>query len=84
MLCGMTMAISRASWLWISTPQYWRLTCGQWISSCAGGGTTAIEVNAEDWHTHSVVSLRELSVETSQPVLVKRSRWYCWFPSLIR
>jgi hypothetical protein len=28
--------------------------------------------------------LNGLTVEVSEPVLVKRSRWYCWFPSLIR
>lgn len=25
-----------------------------------------------------------MNVSLSEPVLVKRSRWYCWFPSLIR
>lgn len=37
-----------------------------------------------DWTTVNRVSLRGLSVGYSEPVLVKRSRWYCWFPSLIR
>ena len=37
-----------------------------------------------EWQTQSVVSLHGLDVEVSVPVLVKRSRWYCWFPSLIR
>jgi len=36
------------------------------------------------WTTLDRVQLRGLSVELSEPVLVKRSRWYCWFPSLIR
>jgi hypothetical protein len=36
------------------------------------------------WKTHQVISLHGLEVELSEPVLVKRSRWYCWFPSLIR
>ena len=37
-----------------------------------------------EWRTNSSVSLSGLRVSLSQPVLVKRSRWYCWFPSLIR
>jgi len=36
------------------------------------------------WTTHTRVELRGLTVELSEPVLVKRSHWYCWFPSLIR
>ncbi len=37
-----------------------------------------------EWKTHSVVSIDGLDVTVSEPVLVKRSRWFCWFPSLIR
>jgi hypothetical protein len=37
-----------------------------------------------EWKTQSVVSLGDLDVAASAPVLVRRSRWYCWFPSLIR
>lgn len=37
-----------------------------------------------NWKTHTQVKLKGLSVELSEPVLVRRSRWYCWFPSLIR
>ena len=37
-----------------------------------------------DWKTHTQIRLEGLTVELSEPVLVKRSRWYCWFPSLIR
>ena len=36
------------------------------------------------WNTHTQLKLNGLTVELSEPVLVKRSRWYCWFPSLIR
>ncbi|MDA1141126.1 MAG: sialidase family protein [Planctomycetota bacterium] len=36
------------------------------------------------WNTHALIQLEGLKVELSEPVLVKRSRWYCWFPSLIR
>ncbi len=36
------------------------------------------------WTTQARVQLRGLTVELSTPVLVKRSRWFCWFPSLIR
>ena len=39
---------------------------------------------ATHWTTQRVVQLQGLDVELSKPVLVKRSRWYCWFPSLIR
>ena len=39
---------------------------------------------AMSWKTQVPVKLRDLTVELSEPVLVKRSRWYCWFPSLIR
>ena len=39
---------------------------------------------AADWKTAAAVKLQGLTVELSQPVLVKRSRWFCWFPSLIR
>ncbi len=34
--------------------------------------------------TASRLELEGLTVELSDPVLVKRSRWFCWFPSLIR
>ncbi len=36
------------------------------------------------WNTRARIALRGLEVELSEPVLVKRSRWFCWFPSLIR
>jgi len=36
------------------------------------------------WNTHTQIQLHGLTVELSEPVLVRRSRWYCWFPSLIR
>ena len=36
------------------------------------------------WTIHAKEQLRGLAIEISEPVLVKRSRWYCWFPSLIR
>lgn len=36
------------------------------------------------WNKHAQIQLDGLKVELSEPVLVKRSRWYCWFPSLIR
>lgn len=32
----------------------------------------------------STVALDGLTVSLSKPVLVRRSRWYCWFPSLVR
>ena len=35
------------------------------------------------WKTHVHLQLQSLTVEISEPVLVRRSRWYCWFPSLI-
>lgn len=38
----------------------------------------------KQWQTLASYNLSGLTVELSQPVLVKRSRWYCWFPSLIR
>ena len=34
--------------------------------------------------TQKRIKLTGLEVEVSKPVLVKRSRWFCWFPSLIR
>ena len=37
-----------------------------------------------NWETRDRVQLQGLSVEISEPVLVRRSKWYCWFPSLIR
>lgn len=37
-----------------------------------------------EWKTAGRVALRGISVGLSEPVLVKRSRWYCWFPALIR
>ncbi len=39
---------------------------------------------AKTWTMHARLQLRGLTVELSEPVLVKRSRWFCWFPSLIR
>jgi hypothetical protein len=36
------------------------------------------------WTASSHITLPGLKVTLSAPVLVKRSRWYCWFPSLIR
>jgi len=36
------------------------------------------------WKKTKQVPLQGLAVELSEPVLVKRSRWNCWFPSLIR
>jgi len=40
--------------------------------------------SAGDWTIHSKIQLEGLRVELSEPVLVKKSRWYCWFPSLYR
>ena len=39
---------------------------------------------AMSWTTHACLPLRGLTAELSAPVLVKRSRRFCWFPSLIR
>lgn len=36
------------------------------------------------WKDISTFDLNGLQVALSEPVLVKRSRWFCWFPSLIR
>jgi hypothetical protein len=41
-------------------------------------------VTTMNWTTQAEVKLDGLTVTVSAPVLVKRSRWYCWFPSLIR
>lgn len=40
--------------------------------------------NSAKWIDQQPVALQGLRVTPSAPVLVKRSRWYCWFPSLIR
>lgn len=37
-----------------------------------------------NWKTQSQIALNGLTVTVSEPVLVRRSRWHCWFPSLIR
>lgn len=37
-----------------------------------------------EWKVCATAKMNSLQVELSEPVLVKRSRWYCWFPSLIR
>lgn len=36
------------------------------------------------WKNRETIRLDRLQVTLSEPVLVKRSRSYCWFPSLIR
>lgn len=36
------------------------------------------------WKDRAPIQLKRLRITLSEPVLVKRSRWYCWFPSLIR
>ena len=35
------------------------------------------------WSTRGVIPFNEHRITVSEPVLVKRSRWFCWFPSLI-
>ena len=42
------------------------------------------DLNPSQWIDRSPIQLNGLKVTLSEPVLVKRSRWYCWFPSLIR
>jgi hypothetical protein len=39
---------------------------------------------AAEWTDRAPVQLKGLRVTCSEPRLVKRSRWFCWFPSLIR
>jgi hypothetical protein len=36
------------------------------------------------WTDRDAFTLDGLHVTLSEPVLVKRSQWYCWFPSLVR
>lgn len=56
----------------------------------AGAGATATlpmsasGADAAKWTDRPAVQLNGLRVTCSEPVLVKRSRWFCWFPSLIR
>src|SRR5687767_2096516 len=75
------------------------LTRRNWLQAAAIGGATfashglPISVHAAEpdasakpakWVDGEPVQLKGLKVTASEPVLVKRSRWYCWFPSLIR
>ncbi len=51
-------------------------------SAVLGGATSSAE--SAQWTDRPTVQLKGLRVTCSEPVLVKRSRWFCWFPSLIR
>lgn len=46
--------------------------------------TFAAAAAAAEWTDRVPVQLKGLRVTCSEPRLVKRSRWFCWFPSLIR
>lgn len=46
--------------------------------------TFAAAAAAAEWTDRAPVQLKGLRVTCSEPRLVKRSRWFCWFPSLIR
>lgn len=61
-----------------------------WLKSTALLGASAalpapaFAAAAAKWTDRPPVQLKGLRVTCSEPVLVKRSRWFCWFPSLIR
>lgn len=61
-----------------------------WLQSAALVGAGAalpaplFAAEAARWTDRPSVQLKGLRVTCSEPVLVKRSRWFCWFPSLIR
>ncbi|MEN9574818.1 MAG: hypothetical protein RL514_2673 [Verrucomicrobiota bacterium] len=61
-----------------------------WLKSAALLGASAalpapvFAADAAKWTDRPLIQLKGLRVTCSEPVLVKRSRWFCWFPSLIR
>lgn len=50
----------------------------------AANHAAAADKSASTWVDKATVKLNGLTVTLSQPALIKRSRWFCWFPSLIR
>ncbi|NBR08421.1 MAG: exo-alpha-sialidase [Opitutaceae bacterium] len=66
------------------------LTRRDWFKTATlMGACTALPLRALgkaklDWVDQPTQQLKGLRVTCSEPVLVKRSKWFCWFPSLIR
>jgi len=61
-----------------------------WFKSAAVLGASAalpapvVAAEATQWTDRPAVQLKGLRVTCSEPRLVKRSRWFCWFSSHIR
>ena len=51
--------------------------------NAAPTSATALAPMPPQWKDQAPTQLKGLRITLSEPVLVKRSRWYCWFPSLI-
>lgn len=60
-------------------------SAGAWGAAAAEPAKSATAAaQGMNWVDRDTVQLKGLNVTLSEPMLVKRSRWFCWFPSLIR
>lgn len=67
-----------------STRRDWLKSAALLSASAALPVPTFAAAAAAEWTDRAPVQLKGLRVTCSEPRLVKRSRWFCWFPSLIR
>ena len=84
--------LSRRAWLKTAAAIGATTACSSSVSRAASTAeenpkpsfiASAAQAPAE-WKDRAPIQLKDLRVTLSEPVLVKRSRWYCWFPSLMR
>ena len=84
--------LSRRAWLRATAALGATTTCSSSFAGSASAAeenpkpssiASAAETSAE-WKDRAPIQLKDLRVTLSEPVLVKRSRWYCWFLSLMR
>ena len=79
--------LSRRDWLQSASTLASATTLAHVLPSATAAENPALRPPAPPparWKDRPALQLDGLRVTCSEPVLVKRSRWFCWFPSLIR
>jgi len=76
--------LTRRDWLHAATAIGAATMISSGLSTTAQGADATPSAQPATWVDGEPVQLKGLRVTLSEPRLVKRSRWFCWFPSLIR
>lgn len=76
--------LTRRNWLQAATAIGTAAVVSEVLPSSVQAAESDAPARPATWVDGEPLQLKGLKVTASEPVLVKRSRWYCWFPALIR